>query len=357
MYKKEQNGFWKEQMNCSIEKYSVRNITFILSFISILILTAVQAQQVTVIKLATLAPEGTDWHGKLVEMGIRWQKATNGAVKLRIYPSGVVGDERDMIRKIRLGQIHAAAITTEGLSELNPEVYAYLVPMLFNNYEDVDWVREQISPELVKGINKSGFTLLYWVDVGWAYWFSAEAIRVPEDLKKMKIFNWAGDFKTAEIWRKGGFNPVPLALIDVLSGLQTGLIDAVTTSPLISLSMQWFGVANHMLDLKWGLVTGGIVIDNRVWDKIRPEHQNIMLEIASEIGDEQQLKNRYEDQNAINVMKEYGLTVYTPTVEEFAQWKSFVESWYPNIRGTFIPAKIFDRVIELKKQKDELSGL
>lgn len=344
-------------MNCFIENNTMRNIVFIFAFISILILNAVRAQPITVIKLATLAPEGTDWHGKLVEMGLRWQQATDGAVKLRIYPSGVVGDERDMIRKMRLGQIHAAAITTEGLSELNPDVYAYLIPMLFNNYEDVDWVREQISPELVKGIEKSGFTLLYWVDVGWAYWFSTESIHSPEDLKKMKIFNWAGDFKTAEIWRKGGFSPVPLTLIDVLSGLQTGLIDAVPTNPLIALSMQWFGVANYMLDLKWGLVTGGIVIDNRVWHKIRPEHQKIMLEIASEIGGEQQLKNRYEDQNAIDVMKEYGLTVYTPTIEEFEQWKSFVDLWYPNIRGTFIPEKIFDRVIDLKKQKDELSGL
>jgi TRAP-type C4-dicarboxylate transport system substrate-binding protein len=344
-------------MNCFIEKNILRNIVFILSVISIITLNTVRTQPVTVIKLATLAPEKTDWHGKLVEMGLRWEQATNGAVKLRIYPSGVVGDERDMIRKIRLGQIHAAAITTEGLSELNPEVYAYLIPMLFNNYEDVDWVREQISPGLVKGINESGFTVLYWVDVGWAYWFCTEAIHIPEDLKNMKIFNWAGDFKTAEIWRKGDFHPVPLALIDVMSGLQTGLIDAVPANPLVALSMQWFALANHMLELKWGLVTGGIVIDNRIWDKILPEHQKTMLEIASEIGEEQQLENRYDDQNAIEIMKEHGLTVYTPSTEEFELWKSFVESWYPNIRGTLIPEKIFDIVIDLKKQKDELSGL
>ena len=94
----------------------------------------------TVIKMATLAPEGTKWHGMLVEMGQKWSEATDGNVELRIYPGGVVGDERDMIRKIRIGQIHAAAVTTEGLSELNQDIYSLIIPLLFDDWDDVDWI-------------------------------------------------------------------------------------------------------------------------------------------------------------------------------------------------------------------------
>ncbi len=114
----------------------------------------------TVIKMATLAPEGTDWHGMLIDLGQKWKETTNGEIILRIYPGGVVGDERDMIRKIRIGQIHAAAITTEGLNELNPDVYSFIIPMLYDDYSDVDYIRDHIEDDLISGIDKSGFKLL-----------------------------------------------------------------------------------------------------------------------------------------------------------------------------------------------------
>ena len=106
----------------------------------------------TIIKMATLVPEGTDWHGMLVEMGQRWKEATNGQIVLRIYPGGVVGDERDMIRKIRIGQIHAAAVSTEGLSEINPEVNGFVLPMVFDDYDVVDWLRKRMSDQLTAGM-------------------------------------------------------------------------------------------------------------------------------------------------------------------------------------------------------------
>jgi len=262
--------------------------------ISFCFAVSLSGQGKIIIKMATLAPEGSIWHGKLVEMGQKWSEVTDGKVILRIYPGGVVGDERDMIRKMRIGQIHAAAVTTEGLSELNPDVYALLIPLLFDNYEDVDWIRERLSDDLIKGINESGFEFLFWIDVGWAYWFTRDPIHYPEDLKSMKIFNWAGDYKTAEIWRKGGFHPVPLAAIDVLTGLQTGLIDAIGTNPIVALSSQYFGPAKHMLNMKWGLIFGGIVIDSRIWKKIDLVHQESMLKIANEIRVQQQSETRYE---------------------------------------------------------------
>ncbi|MAP28581.1 MAG: hypothetical protein CMF84_00895 [Candidatus Marinimicrobia bacterium] len=324
-----------------------KNAIFLMILVSVLV-----AGKKTVIKMATLAPEGTDWHGMLMEMGQRWKTATEGNVILRIYPSGVVGDERDMIRKIRIGQIHAAAITTEGLSEINPDVNVYTIPMLFDDYDDVDWFRKKIGKKLEEGIKKNGFTPLFWADIGWAHWFTATPIQYPKDLKKAKIFTWAGDYNGAELWGKGGYTAVPLASIDILSGLQTGLIDAIGVTPITALASQWFGIANHMLEMKWGLLTSSIIIDNRIWDRIPSVYQKSLLEIAQEIGVRHQRIHRYDDDKSIEIMKKNGLVVHPQSVEDHAFWKSHLKTWYPDIRGTFIPEDIFDQAIELMKQKE-----
>jgi len=310
----------------------------------------------TIIKMATLAREGTKWHGMFVEMGQRWSEVTDGEVVLRIYPSGVVGDERDMIRKIRIGQIHAAAVTTEGLSELNQDIYSLIIPLLFDDWSDVDWIRDRLEDDLISGIEDNGFKLLTWTDVGWVKWFTKDPLKMPEDLKSMKIFNWAGEYRTFQLWKKGGFNAVQLASIDILSGLQTGLINSIATNPMVALAGQWFGIANKMLDMRWGLLTGGIVIDNRIWNRIDPEYREKMMEAVQEINEAQKEEGRYLDTEAIDVMQEYGLEVQTLSEEELQYWKDYVEGWYPDIRGSYVPAEIFDKVVALKKEKELLDA-
>lgn len=181
-------------------------------------------------------------------------------------------------------------------------------------------------------------------------------MRLPEDLKGMKIFNWAGDFQTLQLWKRGGFRAVQLSSIDILSGLQTGLINAIGTNPIVALASQWFGLANHMLDMRWGLLTGGIIIDNRTWNKIDPKYHEKMLEIVAEIDKEQRKTGRYKDVESIEVMKEYGLKVHEISDVDLRYWKEYVEKWYPDIRGSYVPADIFDKVVALKKEKDLLDS-
>ncbi|MBC8344926.1 MAG: TRAP transporter substrate-binding protein DctP [Candidatus Marinimicrobia bacterium] len=305
-----------------------------------------------IVKMATLAPEGTEWHGLLVDLGQQWTEVTNGEVRLRIYPGGVVGDERDMIRKMRIGQIHGAAITNEGMTEINPYFTAFYMPMLYQTYEEVDFVRSRLSHELLSVTEKNGFKILTMVDVGWAYWFSSEPVYTPEDLKKTKIFIWAGDYKTAQLYEKHGYQPVPLAMTDVLSGLQTGLVNSLGFNPIYALSQQLFGIADNMLNMKWGNLTAAIVIDNRTWRRIKPEHQASMMEIAQKIGTGFQEKNRHESGKAIDVMVEYGLKVNTPTPEQVMEWKALIERMYPDFRGTLIDEVTFDRLMEVKNEMD-----
>jgi len=301
----------------------------------------------TVVKLATLAPEGTEWHGMLLEMGQEWKKQSKKSVHLRVYPGGVIGDERDMVRKMRIGQIHAAAITTEGLSEIVPDFSAYYVPLAFQNSEEVMSVTESLLPNLEKQLDEQGFKLLHIGELGWAYWFTSKPIKTPDDLKSMKIFTWAGDFKWERLWEKAGYNPVPLASVDILSGLQTGLINSFSTIPLYALSQQSFGIAKHMLDLKWGVLMAGIVIDNRVWGRISKKYHDDLIIVTKSIQNKQKNLNVNAEKESIKAMQDYGLQVHSIDENGLRIWKDEVKKMEEELRGNIIPAEIYDKVIEL----------
>mgnify|MGYP001240803395 FL=1 len=322
---------------------NIINILIILSFSH-----SLYAKKI-VIKMATLAPEGTEWHGLLVELGQEWKKATNGDVRLRIYPGGVVGDERDMVRKIRIGQIHGAAITTEGMTEVNQYFTAFNYPLLFQDYDDVDFVRNQLNDELYNESEKNGFKLLTMVDVGWVYWFSTDPVYTPSDLKRTKIWTWAGDYKAVQLYEENGFQPIPLTTLDILSGLQTGMINSLGLNTMYALAQQIFGIADNMLDMKWGNLTGAIVVDMRVWNKLKPEYQKLMLNISKNIGKRFQDKNRYGSDDAVNVMKKYGLKVNKPSSEQLTEWYDLIEKMDESFRGSFITTDAYDRLMEIKQ--------
>lgn len=322
---------------------------YILNILLILFFSQDLNAKKIVIKMATLAPEGTEWHGLLVDLGQEWNKATNGEVRLRIYPGGVVGDERDMVRKMRIGQIHGAAITTEGMTEVNQYFTAFNYPLLFQNYDDVDFVRKQLKNELYNESEKNGFKLLTMVDVGWVYWFSTDPVFTPSDLKKTKIWTWAGDYKSVQLYEKNGFQPVPLTTLDILSGLQTGMINSLGLNTMYALAQQIFGIADNMLDMKWGNLTAAIVIDMRTWNKLKHDHQKLISSISKKIGKKFQDKNRYGSDDAVNVMKQYGLKVNKPSSEQLAEWYDLIDEMGESFRGSFITVDAYDRLIEIKK--------
>ena len=299
-----------------------------------------------IIKLATVAPEGTEYYNLLFEMGQRWQQETNGQVQLRIYPNGVVGGERDTIRKMRVGQIQASAMSSIGLAELTDQIQAFTLPMGFETYEDVDKVKEVMFDDISEGLSQSGFKLLFLVDIGWVYWFSSKEILVPQDLKDAKIYTTAGDYVTVELFRKFGFNAVPVSETDVLTSLQTGMINSMQTVPILSLSSGWSALMPNMLDLKWGAFVGAVIVDERVWNKIKPEYQKVMMDIAKDIGKKYQQTGRETEKKAIEAMKSYGMNVITPTEEEIKIWDDFKDEITPDVIDTFLSVDIYNKVVD-----------
>ena len=315
--------------------------------IILLLFSSVIFARKIVVKMGTLAPEGTDWHGMLIEMGQQWKSATKGKVQLRVYPGGVLGDERDMVRKMRIGQIQAAGMTAEGLSEIVSDFSCYFVPLVYQDSEDVKRVTEALLPKLEQKLEDNGFKLLYLSELTYAYWFSTSPLKVPSDLKNKKFFTWAGDFKWEQVYKKAGYNPVPLATTDILSALQTGLISTIPQPPIYALAQQSFGIADHMLDLKWGVLMAGIVVDIKTWKRIPNKYHEDLLSIAKEIQAKYADSNSDADAKALDAMKQYGLKIHSPSEDERALWFQEVERVSYYLRGKVIPEAIYDTVIKL----------
>jgi TRAP-type C4-dicarboxylate transport system substrate-binding protein len=301
--------------------------------------------------MGTLAPEGSPWHQALQLMGERWRKISGGQVKLVIYPGGVLGDEPDMVNKMRIGQIQAAGLSGAGLSGIDSGVMALQIPMMFDSYDELDYVRERVTPRLEKSIEARGYVVLNWGDVGWVHFFTTKPVTRLADMRKMKLFTWAGgDNETLELWKSNGFRAVPLAATDILTGLQTGLIEAVPTTPLYALLNQSFGIARNMIDLKWAPLIGATVITRRVWDSIPPVPRGDMLAAAREAGVTMRGGIRKMGDDAIVTMEKRRLQVVHVDAATLAEWRRETESVYPRLRGSQVPPELFD---EVRKLRDE----
>src|SRR5215472_1173684 len=172
---------------------------------SLLPLTAQQ----TVIKMGTLAPSGSPWYQVLEQMGERWRKISGGTVKLTVYPGGALGDEPDLVNKMRIGQIQAVALSGAGMADIEPGVSCLQIPMMFDSYEELDYVRDRMAPRLEKMIETRGFVVLNWGDAGWVHFFTRAPVTHLDEMRQMKLFTWAGSDDTLELWKANGFRPVP----------------------------------------------------------------------------------------------------------------------------------------------------
>ena len=318
---------------------------------SVLLLGCVTpAMPQTVIKMGTLAPDGSPWHQTLQSMGERWRKISAGQVKLVIYPGGVLGDEPDMVNKMRIGQIQAAGLSGAGLSGIEPGVMALQIPMMFDSYEELDYVRERVAPRLEKMVEARGYVVLNWGDVGWVHFFTTRPASRMGDMRKMKLLTLAGDNDTLELWKANGFRAVPLAATDILTGLQTGLVEAVPNTPLFALLDQSFGIARNMIDVKWAPLIGATVITRRMWDSLPAAQRSDMMKAAREAGVSLRDGIRKMGDEAIVTMQKRRLQVIHADAAALAEWRREAEGVYPKLRGGQVPAELFD---EVRKLRDE----
>ncbi|MFQ5707482.1 MAG: TRAP transporter substrate-binding protein DctP [bacterium] len=306
--------------------------------------------------MATLAPSGSPWHEILKEMAAEWSNVSNGQIILRIYPGGVAGDEADMVRKMRIGQLHAAAITNGGLSRIAPAVNVLAIPMAIDSWEALDRVRSELGPRVEALLEQKGFIVLNWGDAGWVRFFVPESNPVVQTVQKSKLFVWSGDDRTVEIWKAAGFNVVPLAATDILPGLQTGMITAYNTTAIMALASQWFPFTPYMIDMPWAPLVGATVVSKRAWEKVPASLRPPLKQIAEDTGRRLQSEIRRMEADAIAAMQKRGLKVIKPTEEQIQEWRSVMRSAYPKIRGPIIPADWFDDALRAAKDESFANG-
>jgi TRAP-type C4-dicarboxylate transport system substrate-binding protein len=306
-----------------------------------------QVAGATRIRLGTLAPQGTSYHRILQEMAERWRTATNGQVQVTIY-AGTMGSEAEVVRRMRLGQLQAGTLTAVGIREIDPAVSALQqMPMMFRNLEEVEYVRSRLEPVLARRLAERGFIVLFWADAGWVRFFSRENATRPEEFKRLKLFVTAGETDQFDLMRSAGYTPVALEWSDALTALRTGMVDAVPTPPFFALGLQLHTVASHMLELSWAPLVGATIISRRAWEALAPEQRAAMQQAAEEAGRRFQASGRALSDSAVAVMRGRGLRVMTLTPEVEAEWRTFTEQFYPRIRGTMVPADMFDEVVRL----------
>lgn len=295
-----------------------------LGVLAFLLLSAA-AEARTVVKMATLAPDGSVWDKIFKEMGADWQDATEGEVSLRVYAGGVAGNEPDVVRKMRIGQLHAAVLTVSGMTVIDSGFEVFSIPMFFESYEELFYVQQKMRPIFEKRLAAQGYVMLNWGLGGWIHFFSKAPIRLVDDLRGQKLFVGGSDEATIQLWRRNGFQPVALQMTDVLTGLQTGMIEALPSTPLAALSFQWFRLTPYMQDLGLAPLIGATVMTKKTWDRLSPEAQQAILKSAAEAEKRLMVEVPDQDRRAVEQMQERGVTVIEVPDGKLTEWNREAE--------------------------------
>ena len=300
------------------------------------------------IKLATLAPTGSSYHQSLLRMGEAWRKSSDGAISLVVYADGKLGGESDAIGLLEIDSIQAAMLTGAGLSYIEPDISGlHSIPMFIRSSEELEHLQQSLWPRLSEKLERKGYVSLFSGDAGFVHFFSKVPVRSIDDMRSLKVYTPVGYPHQMEAYQKAGFKTIPLETADILSSLQTGLIDVTPAPPIFALATQIDRIAPYMLDINWSPMIGALIIRKSTWDKIPPALHPGFRQAATRAGDEIKASSRQEYLDAVEAMKARGLTVVRPDESTLSEWRMAVETSYPLLRGKVAPEDIFDDALSI----------
>lgn len=326
--------------------YKLSILFFLIVFLSI----PSSSTAMQVIRFATLAPEGSTWMNVMRSIDEDIRHATNGEVGFKFYPNMSMGDENDVIRKIRLGQINGGGFTGFGLGEIAPQVRIFELPYLFDSDEEIDYVKTKLTPRFREDFAAKGFILLGWADVGWIYFMARSPVASPKDLDGLKVWMWQGDPLADAFYTELGKTPVSLSVTDVRLSLQTGMIDAVYGSPLSTLVLQWFTKLKYISDIPFTNACGAVLMDKKSFDQMKPEHQQALMEIAGKRLKELAAKTREDNRLAYKRLQDEGLQVVNSTEAQRAEMRGIGYKVQNRLIGKLYSRELLDEVLSTTKE-------
>jgi len=303
------------------------------------------ARAETVIKFATIAPEGTSWMRVMREFADAAAQKTAGRVKFRIYAGGVQGDEKDVLRKIRLGQLHAGGFTGMGIGSAAAKLRVLDAPFLFKSPAEVDYITGNFDAEFRKYLAEGGYELLGWADVGSVLLFTNTPVRAPQDLHNVKMWIWEGDPIAEAAFKPMKIAAVPLSITDVLTSLQTGLVNGVYGNSMAVVAMQWFARVKYMFSLPIANAAGAVLVSKKMFDTLSPQDRETLLELGRKYFTEKLTKqSRADNIAAVSTLRKEKITVTEPAPEAVAQFEEMGAQARQSLAGRLYPADLLARV-------------
>jgi len=275
-------------------------------------------------KIAAVAPEGSSWMKDLRAAGLQIRERTAGRVNLKFYGGGIQGNDKKVLRKIRIGQLHGGVFTSNGLEERYPDILLYGLPMLFNSQEEVDYVRSKMDAKLADGLEKAGLVSYGFAGGGFAYFMSGKPVTGLEDLRGQKIWVPEGDQTSYVAMQALQLTPVVLPITDVLTGLQTGLLDIVAAPPVGAVVLQWYTKTKFVTRQPLSYTMGVLVIDRRALKAVSAADQEVLREVLSAVYARFDAQNRIDNAKAEEALAANGLTFVAPNAAEIPEWRAAI---------------------------------
>lgn len=277
----------------------------------------------TTLKISTLYPDGTSVVAELKAASGEIEKATQGRVKLKVYPGGVMGDDKAVQRKIKIGQLHGALTQAGAFAGFYKDSQILNVPLAFRSYDEVDYVRERLDKEIQAGFKKNGWTTFGAVDGGFAYVMSTEPVASVDELQSQKLWLPANDPASAMGAKVFGLSPIMLNIGTVMTSLQTGAIDAFAAPPVAALTLQWYSQVDFVTNVPLLYTYGVLAISNKHFGRLSGEDQAAVSRILEATFEKMDASSREENKAAFEAVQEQGLAIIDPTDEQMAQWRSY----------------------------------
>jgi TRAP-type C4-dicarboxylate transport system substrate-binding protein len=272
------------------------------------------------LKIATLSPEGSMWMEKMRQGARQVAIETQDRVKFKFYPGGVMGNDKAVLRKIRIGQLQGGAVISGSLSSYFPANQIYAQPMKFMTLGEVDYIRQHMDQFIIDGLDKAGFVTFGLSGGGFAYIMSKEPIKTIQDLQKRKVWVPDNDKLSQEAIKTFGITPIPLPLADVRTSLQSGLIDTVAISPVGAIVLQWHTQIRYVTNIPLIYLYAALALDKKKFLKISPKDQKVVTRIMTQAFHEIDLQNREDESKAIAAMKTRGIEFITPDKPHMDEW-------------------------------------
>ena len=292
----------------------------VFALLAALLLLAGHSSHAATFKVATLSPDGSFWMKTMREAGKEVAAATDNRVKFKWYPGGVMGDDKAVLRKMRVGQLQGAALPMGELLSFYPDSQAYGIPFLFNSYEEVDYVRSQLDASLIAGFAEGGMEVLGIAEGGFGYFLTNAPVRVPTDLQQQKVWVPQNDVVSARLAQSIGVTPIPLTLPDVLPSLQTGLIDTVAVSPIGAIALQWHTRVDYLTDIPLMYFCGVMSLSGKSFSKLSAEDQGIVREVFGKAFELIEARNRSDNVKAFDALMNQGVKSVALTDTEINAW-------------------------------------